>query len=170
MWTPGICGMVALSCRVVQSLLDSPETRCNACAMNSTTQQLATFMAEHNITGHVNYVGTSTDSDKWEHHDFRFTLEINDDLYLGNAPYMAGMAHNPSDVTIEDCFGAVLSDITSVEGYDDWTDWADDLGIVEDAKSAKKAQTDFQEIKARASLLYDAIGGEAFAEALEIEQ
>lgn len=135
--------------------------------MTSTTTPLSAFMAEHSITGNVTYSGHDT-SDGWAHHAFRANLYIAGDLYLGNMPYSAGMGHEPSDVTLEDVFGAVLSDISSIDGCEDWTEWADDLALITDAKSAKKAMQDYGEISARAELLREAIGADAYAEALDI--
>jgi hypothetical protein len=70
-------------------------------------------------------------------------------------------------VTVEDVFGAILSDLGSIEAAKTGS-WADDLGLVVDAKSAKQAMQDFSEIKARAELLREAIGDQAYQQALEI--
>lgn len=134
----------------------------------SSTDTLTAKMREHKITGTVSFTGWETAENGWEHGAYRFTLNIGDALYLGNAPYYAGTAHNPNEVTIQDCFAAILSDISSVDGHDDWAEWADDLGLVTDAKSAKSAQRDFAEIKARGELLRDAIGDDAYAELLDV--
>lgn len=128
--------------------------------MSNATQDLAAFMAQHKITGHVTYVGLERGD--WDHHAFRANIDIDGEMYLHNTPYMAGTGHDPANVTVADVFGAILSDIMSVSGHEDWTTWADDLGIVTDAKSAATAMNDFREITARATLLREAIGSDAF--------
>jgi hypothetical protein len=132
------------------------------------TSSLADFMAEHRITGVIAYQGLERDDSGWERHAFRFQLDIDGELYLGNAPYRAGTGHEPAAVTIADCFGAVLSDISSIMGYDDWADWAEGLGLLDSAASVRKARSDFREIQARYELLRDAIGEGAIEDAFAI--
>jgi hypothetical protein len=62
--------------------------------MTSTTDQLATFMSEHKITGTVAYTGLSHDGE-WTHHAFRANLDIDGEMYLHNTPYSAARATTP---------------------------------------------------------------------------
>src|SRR3954454_16041426 len=96
--------------------------------------------------------------DGWDHNLYRFSITVRGEHILSNAPYMAGMGLDSTTAT--DVFGAVIMDLQCVEPYDSdagglWAEWADDLGLVTDAKTAVKAQRDFREIMARRSLLIE---------------
>jgi hypothetical protein len=139
--------------------------------MQTATQSLEQKMAELNIEVDIAAQGVET-TDGWEHQSFRFALYVGSydeaGMLLSNAPYSAGMALNHP--TQADVFGSVLTDISMVRGQDDWLDFAEEFALLNDAASARKARDDFQEIKARESLLAERLGDDELDALLEIAE
>lgn len=136
--------------------------------MIETSERLDEWMTEHGVTVEPRYIGETTDPEGWQHHEWRFRLEVNGELLLDNARYGAGLAI--TDVSPADIFGSVVSDCQSIASYDDWLDWAEDLGWLESADGARKARDAHREITARASLLREQLGDETFSELLDETQ
>lgn len=76
-------------------------------------------------------------------------------------------AYRPS---LFDVVASLLSDVSCIDGYRDWIEWAADLGYLDGgADAVRKAQTDFATIQERAAILRRMLGAD-FDKALELSR
>ena len=165
--------------------------------MTATTRTLADIMAAEHITITLSEPERTRDEQGWDHHAFRFTLDIAGEQLMSNAPYSAGLGIDVQGITDADVFGAVVMDCQSIAPYLDsreqmdydvdaqtrqsvapgfppsgWEEWADDLGMIQDGAtpaSVVQSMRAFQEMAAHAALLREMLGADVFDELMALE-
>ncbi len=129
-----------------------------------------TTTTQHLIVDRIREDGTHTE-DGWQHRRYRFDLYAGSfdeaGYVLSNAPYRMGMGLLDWPPTADEIIESILTDIQSIEGCEDWVDWAEELGSLTDAKSVRKARDDYHEINARRSLIEERIGRETLVDLID---
>lgn len=154
----------------------------------TTTDELRAAMHDLGIVVEITAGPTLTATDGWDHNAYRWSLTIRGEQLMSNATYSAGTGL-PVPADPADVFGSLISDLQSVEPYavsdeeeersvmaqeraswpPGWDEWADDLALVTNARSARKAADDFREIMARRWLIRDRLGADAYARIISAE-
>lgn len=109
-----------------------------------------------------------TDGD-WAHRLWRFDICIGPEegpsreRVISNSPFRTGMAlDEPSS---SDILESLAMDLQSVQGYDDWMDWAEELDGLTSAKATRESRDAFQKISIMRTLFEEyGVDVEAFIE------
>lgn len=130
------------------------------------TTRLEALMAEHKLSAEwTSAEGFHLDDQGWEHQLFRFRLELAGEELGSNIAFRQGMAHedDPSAVTLA---GAILSDAACAAPHEDWLDFAEELGYLDEggAASARKARDAYRACRAWHELLAERLAPEVLEE------
>lgn len=100
------------------------------------------------------------DASGWKHNPYRFDIYVGDDLIWSGLPFKTGTGWT-EEPTEADILDSLAMDIASLgdgyeDNYEDWIDYAEEMDMLGDAKSARAAKAAYEQTVTLRTLILEA--------------